>query len=125
MIRPCGWALVSALALSACASPVQSQQRLDPRVSVAPDVMLSVSKPNVSKQNGLMRVTLALHNTTGYDVPVLVETDWFDAQNRPIPTVMSLPERLTVPRYGDAVVDSLAPRPAAFGFHIRLESDTQ
>lgn len=128
MIRPSLRALALALALSACSPPPPPPpppQAVDPRVSVAPGMPLAVGNPQVSTQNGLMRTTLALRNVTDRDLPILVTTDWLDAQGRPMPTVMSLPQRMTVPRYGDAVVDSLAPHPSAAGFHIRLEPDSQ
>ena len=95
----------------------------DPRLVITPDLPLVADAPSVTTSAGMMRVTLRLVNGTPQDLPVLTTTDWLDEQGRPISSLMSAPMRMTVPRYGDAVMDRLAPRIPVSGFHIRIEPD--
>ena len=95
----------------------------DPRLVIAPDLPLVAEAPSVTTSAGMMRVTLRLVNGAPQDLPVLTITDWLDEQGRPISSLMSAPMRMTVPRYGDAVMDRLAPRGTVTGFHIRIEPD--
>jgi Protein of unknown function (DUF1425) len=95
----------------------------DPRLVIMPDLPLVADAPSVTTSAGLMRVTLRLVNGTPQDLPVLTITDWLDEQGRPIASLMSAPMRMAVPRYGDAVMDRLAPRPSATSFHIYIEPD--
>jgi hypothetical protein len=111
---------VLALGLYACAAPPPA---IDPRVAITPDLPIVAEAPNVTTSAGLMRVTLRLVNSTPQDLPVLAITDWTDREGQPISTIMSAPIRLTVPRFGDAVVDRIAPRDSAVIFHIRVEPD--
>jgi hypothetical protein len=54
---------------------------------------------------------------------VLASTEWTDAAARPISSSMSVPRRMTVPRFGDALVDSLAPRADAVNFRVTVAPD--
>lgn len=113
------------LGLTACAPvpPPPAPPPTDPRVFILPDVPITADAPAVSTQAGLLRVTVRLVNRTPVDIPVVATTDWADAQGRPIRSTVSAPRRLTVPRFGDAVVDSVAPRATAAAFRVRVEFD--
>jgi hypothetical protein len=108
------------LGLDACAAPPPAA---DPRVVVTPDLPIAAQAPNVTTSAGLMHVTLRLMNSMPQDQPVLATTDWVDQEGQPISSIMSAPVRLTVPRFGDAAVDRIAPRPSAADFRIRVEPD--
>jgi uncharacterized protein YcfL len=112
-----------ALALAACAAPPAPPASVDPRVVIVPGLPITTGAPLVTKQSGMLRVTATLANGTPQDIPVLATTDWIDPQGRSIASVVSRPRRLTVPRFGDAVLDSIAPRASATGFRIRVELD--
>ncbi len=114
------FAAVLALGANACAPPPPAT---DPRIVMTPDLPLVADAPNVTTSAGLIRVTLRLMNGTPQDLPILTITDLFDEQGRPISSLMSAAMRLTVPRYGDAVIDRLAPHPRATSFRIHIEPE--
>lgn len=114
------FAAVLALGANACAL---RPPPTDLRIVMAPDLPLVADAPSVTTSAGLIRVTLRLMNGTPQDLPILTITDWFDEQGRPISSLMSAPMRLTVPRYGDAMIDRLAPHPRATSFRIHIEPD--
>ena len=114
------FAAVLALGANACAPPPPA---IDPRIVMAPDLPLLADAPNITTSAGLTRVTLRLMNGTPQDLPILTITDWLDEKARPISSLMSAPMRLTVPRYGDAMIDRLAPHPRATSFRIHIEPD--
>lgn len=117
--------IVLGLGLAACAPvpPPPPAPPTDPRVYILPDLPITADPPIVSTQAGMLRVTVRLVNRTPEDIPVVAITDWADAQGRPIRSTVSAPRRLTVPRFGDAVVDSVAPRATATAFRVRVEFD--
>jgi hypothetical protein len=111
-----------AVALFACAAPPPPPPA-DPRVFLSPGLPLIADAPNVSSENGLLRVVLHISNGTDRDVPVLVTTEWVDGASRPLRSVMSAPRRVTVPRFRDVTVDSLALAANAAGFRVSVEPD--
>ncbi|CAO3425781.1 DUF1425 domain-containing protein [Azospirillum doebereinerae] len=119
-------AVALGLGLAACAPvtppPAPVPASADPRVFILPDLPVTADAPNVSTQAGMLRVSVRLVNRTAEDIPVVTTTDWVDGQGRPIRSTVSAP-RLTVPRFGDAVLDSVAPRSNAAGFRVRVEFD--
>ncbi len=116
-------ALLLPLALATCAAP-QSPPLADPRIFLVPGLPISADAAGVSVENGLMRVAVRLSNRTDRDVPVLVMTEWTDREARPMRSVTSRPRRLTVPRFGDAAIDSLAPGSNAADWRMSVEPDT-
>lgn len=112
--------------LSACAPPEPPAPALplDPRVSMAPDVLLASGSPVVVPQaNGLQRISLVLANPSAQDRPVMHRVEWFDAEGQPWPTNLSSPRRMTVPRFGEAFVTGIAPHARAVSFRIVIERD--
>ena len=71
----------------------------------------------------LLRAAVRLVNPSGMDRPVVQTTDWVNAAGMPVRSLLSTPQRLTVPRYGDATIQVIAPNPAALQFRIRVEPD--
>jgi hypothetical protein len=119
-VTGCLAAPLLAFALAACAPPPPPG---DPRVTLVPGLPLTADVPNVSTENGLLRVVVVLSNRTDRDVAVLAMAEWTDEAARPLRSVMSAPRRLTVPRFGNANLDSLAPNSAAAGFHVNVQPD--
>lgn len=70
-----------------------------------------------------LRAAVRLVNPSGVDRPVIETTDWVTAAGMPVRSLLSAPQRLTVPRYGDATIQVIAPNPAAVQFRIRVEPD--
>lgn len=79
--------------------------------------------PIVSRDNGLLSLSLRLENPTAKDIKVVTITDWMDGAGRPVATVMSTPRHVTVPRYGDTFLSGVAPRGDIVSFHVRVEPD--
>ena len=117
-------ALMLPLALLSCAAPPPLPPPTDPRISLAPGLPISADAPSVSTTNGMMRVAVLLSNGTDRDVPVITTTEWIDAAAQPMRSVMSAPRRMTIPRFGDATIDSLAPRSDAVGFRVNVAPDS-
>lgn len=106
---------------SACAAPTPAPPR-DLRVMLTPDAGVYADAPHVVPGT-LLEASLRLVNPSPQDRPVVQTTDWIDAAGLIIQTLLSTPQRLTVPRYGDAVIRVIAPTPAAVQFRIRVEPD--
>ena len=122
LVRAAGFALAAGLA--ACAPPAPPRAvSLDPRVAITPDAAVFADAPIMGMQSSLLSVSVRLSNPRGADVPVLQTMDWIDAAGVPIRSVMSAPRRMTVPRFGDATVQGIAPSPAARDFRLRVEPD--
>lgn len=94
----------------------------DPRVVLTPDANVLADAPIVV-EGALLSVSVRLVNPSNRDRPVIETTDWKDAAGQPIRTLLSAPQRLTVPRYGDAEILAVAPTPNAVQFRIRVEPD--
>jgi hypothetical protein len=60
---------------------------------------------------------------TASDLPVKQTTMWFNSIGQIINTLLSRPERMIVPRFGDAYVELIAPTPDALMFQVRVEAD--
>jgi uncharacterized protein YcfL len=106
------------LVVGCMAQPVPT----DPRVFLTPDAGV-LAEPPVVVAAPMLRVSVRLVNPTGADRPVLQTVDWTNAEGLPVRSLMSRPQRLTVPRYGDATISFIAPTPAATQFRIRVEPD--
>jgi uncharacterized protein YcfL len=112
--------------VSACApqEPPPPAAPLDLRVRMAPDVLLASGSPVVVPQaDGLQRVSLVLANPFAQDRPVMQRIEWFDVEGQPVSSNLSSPRRMTVPRFGEAVVTGIAPQPRAVSFRIVIERD--
>lgn len=94
----------------------------DPRVSVTPDARV-FAEDLIVVEGSPLRVSVRLVNTSGIDRPVIETTDWRNAAGQPIRSLMSAPQRLTVPRHGDAAISKIAPNADAVQFRIRVEPD--
>jgi uncharacterized protein YcfL len=108
-----------AVAVAGCAAPPPPA---DPYVQVTPDAGINAEQTIVAADAPL-RASIRLVNSTGVDRPVLHTTDWNDAAGMPVPTLLSAPQRLTVPRYGDATIRLIAPTSTAVQFRVRVEPD--
>jgi hypothetical protein len=102
--------LAGAVIVAGCATPAPPPG--DPR-----DV------PPIIVAGPLLRVSIRLVNPSPADRPVLQTTDWTDVNKLPVRTLMSAPQRLTVPRFGDATIQVIAPNPRAVNFNTRIEPD--
>lgn len=118
-----GAATLLSVALAGCTMPPAPFGSRDPRVVIAPDAKLVAGPPIVTRGDSGLEVSLELENPTPSDMAVLVTTDWFDAAGRPVETVMSLPRRVTVPRFADSFVRGIAPTTSVSGFRIHVEPD--
>ena len=120
-------ALAVVVLVANCAAPPPPPG--DPRVQLTPDAGVSADSPvmGVGPLLGgaeqLVRVSIRLVNPGPVDRPVLQTTDWTDIDEMPVRTLMSAPQRLTVPRFGDATIQVIAPNPKAVNFHTRIEAD--
>jgi uncharacterized protein YcfL len=94
----------------------------DPYVRVTPDAGV-VAEPALVAALTPMQASIRLVNTSSVDRPVLQTTDWNDAAGLPVRSLLSAPQRLTVPRFGDATILLIAPSPAAVQFRVRVEPD--
>jgi hypothetical protein len=111
---------VAAAALTAgCAAPPPAA---DPYVYLTPDAGVS-AKPTIVAPEAPLRASIRLVNPTGADRPVLQTTEWNNAAGSPVPTLLSAQQRLTVPRFGDATIQLIAPNATAIQFHVRVEPD--
>jgi hypothetical protein len=114
----------AAVAVMSCTAPPPPERPAgDPRVFITPDLPLAAAAPIVSRGVSGLEVSLRLLNPTPVDFAVLATTDWIDAAGRPVDTVISRPRRITVPRFGDATVQSTAPKESVSDFRIRIEPD--
>lgn len=112
-------ALAGTIFVAGCAAPMAPS---DPRVFLTPDAAVSADPPIVT--NGpLLRASIRLVNPTAVDRPVVQTTDWLNAAGMPLRSLASAPQRLTVPRFGDATIQLIAPNPAAIQFRTRVEPD--
>lgn len=91
-------------------------------MSVTPDAGVYAEGPVVVPGPSL-RAAVRLVNPGPADRPVLHTTDWIGASGLPVRTSMSRPQRLVVPRFGDATIAVTAPTPAAVQFRVRVEPD--
>ena len=89
---------------------------------LTPDAGVLAEPPTVVA-GPLLRASVRLVNPTGADRPVIGTTDWATASGMPVRSLLSAPQRLTVPRFGDATIQAIAPTQAAVLFHIRVEPD--
>lgn len=94
----------------------------DPRIEITPDARVFADPPIVIG-GSLLRVSVRIANPSSTDRPVMETTDWQNLAGQPIRSLMSAPQRLTIPRYGDASISKIAPNPDAVQFHIRIEPD--
>jgi uncharacterized protein DUF1425 len=113
-------ALAVAVLVANCAAPPPPPG--DPRVQLTPDAGVSADSPRIVS-GPLLRASIRLVNSSPADRPVLQTTDWTDVNKLPVRTLMSAPQRLTVPRFGDATIQVIAPNPKAVNFHTRIEPD--
>lgn len=95
---------------------------VDPRVEIAPDTGVVLDLIQVDAF-GPIRGNIRLINTTGSDLPIKQTTTWFSSIGQIINTLLSKPEKMVVPRFGDAYVDLIAPTPDAVMFKVRVEAD--
>lgn len=94
----------------------------DPRVFLTPDVGVFADPPIVA-YGPQLRASVRLVNPYAADRPVIQTTEWANASGMPVRSLLSTPQRLTVPRFGDATIQIIAPNPAAVQFRIRVEPD--
>jgi hypothetical protein len=72
---------------------------------------------------GTVRGNIRLINTTSTDLPIKQTTTWFNSVGQNINTLLSKPEKMVVPRFGDAYVDLIAPTPDAVMFKVFVDAD--
>ena len=108
-------------ALSACVAPPAPPVR-DPRVQLTPDLGL-LADPVVMAPGPGVRGQVRLVNPSSTDRSVIQTTEWASATGMPVRSILSSPRRLTVPRFGDAVIEVIAPNPQAIRFQVRVEPD--
>jgi uncharacterized protein YcfL len=114
--------LLAAACAASIAGCAASPPPADPNVTLTPDAGL-IAEPTIVVAEAPMRASIRLVNTSGVDRPVLQTTDWNDAAGLPVRSLLSAPQRLTVPRFGDATILLIAPNPAAVQFRLRVEPD--
>jgi len=105
--------------------PIQAQPPLPPpdtRVYVTPDAGV-YADPAILRPGYPIQGSVRLINPTSTDLAIKQTTDWFDASGLHITTVLSAPERMVVPRLGDAYIKLVAPTPNAVQFQVRVEPD--
>ena len=95
---------------------------VDPRVEIAPNTGVILDRIQVNAV-GTVRGNIRLINTTGTDLPIKQTTTWFNSVGQNINTLLSKPEKMVVPRFGDAYVDLIAPTPDAVMFQVFVDSD--
>jgi hypothetical protein len=95
---------------------------VDPRVEITPNTGVILDRIQVNAI-GPVRGNIRLINTTGTDLPIKQTTTWFNSIGQNINTLLSRPEKMIVPRFGDAYVELIAPTPDAMMFQVRVEAD--
>ena len=95
---------------------------VDPRVEITPNTGVILDRIQVNAI-GPVRGNIRLINTTGTDLPIKQTTTWFNSIGQNINTLLSRPEKMIVPRFGDAYVELIAPTPDALMFQVRVEAD--
>jgi len=95
---------------------------VDPRVEITPNTGVILDRIQVNAI-GPVRGNIRLLNTTGTDLPIKQTTTWFNSIGQYINTLLSRPEKMIVPRFGDAYVELIAPTPDAVMFQVRVEAD--
>lgn len=113
-----GLTLTGLALTSACTPPPLG----DPRVYLTPDAGV-FADPLIVVPGPPLRASVRLVNPGSSDRPVIQSTDWANADGMPVHSLLSAPQRLTVPRYGDATIELIAPNPAALQFRVRVEPD--
>ena len=93
-------AMAGALLVAGCAAPLPPPPG-DPRVQLTPDAGVSADPPVIGVGPSLrLRASIRLVNSSPADRPVLQTTDWTDIDGLAVRTLMSAPQRLTVPVSG-------------------------
>jgi hypothetical protein len=95
---------------------------VDPRVEITPNTGVILDRIQVNAI-GPVRGNIRLINSTSTDVPIKQTTTWFNSIGQVINTLLSRPEKMIVPRFGDAYVELIAPTPDAVMFQVRVEAD--
>jgi hypothetical protein len=95
---------------------------VDPRVEITPNTGVILDRIQVNAI-GPVRGNIRLINSTSTDVPIKQTTTWFNSIGQVINTLLSRPEKMIVPRFGDAYVELIAPTPDALMFQVRVEAD--
>ena len=95
---------------------------VDPRVQIAPNTNVILDRIQVNAI-GPVRGNVRLINTMDADLPIKQTTTWFNSIGQNINTLLSRPEKMIVPRFGDAYVELIAPTPDAVMFQVRVEAD--
>ena len=95
---------------------------VDPRVEITPNTGVSLDRIQVNAI-GPVRGNIRLINSTSTDLPIKQTTTWFNSIGQMINTLLSRPEKMIVPRFGDAYVELIAPTPDAVMFQVRVEAD--
>ena len=95
---------------------------VDPRVEITPNTGVILDRIQVNAV-GPVRGNIRLINTTGTDLPIKQTTTWLNSIGQIINTLLSRPEKMIVPRFGDAYVELIAPTPDAVMFQVRVEAD--
>ncbi len=120
-------ALAATAVLWACAPPpaasLPPRASADPRVTVTDGSGVFAGPPLVTREGGLLRLSVRLENPWPMDARIVQTTDWFEASGHPIRSLLSAPQVLTVAAHGDAVVERIAPRPEAVDFRMHVEPD--
>lgn len=120
-------ALAFATLAAACAAPPAAlpppRASADPRVSVVEGSSVFAGVPVLTREGGLLRLSVRLENPLPTDARIVQTTDWFEASGQPIRSLLSSPQQLTVPAHGDAIIERVAPRSDAADFRMRVEPD--
>ena len=95
---------------------------VDPRVEITPNTGVILDRIQVNAI-GPVRGNIRLINSTSTDLPIKQTTTWFNSIGQMINTLLSRPEKMIVPRFGDAYVELIAPTPDAVMFQVRVEAD--
>jgi len=95
---------------------------VDPRVEITPNTGVILDRIQVNAI-GPVRGNIRLINTTDTDLPIKQTTTWFNAIGQNINTLLSRPEKMIVPRFGDAYVELISTTPDALMFQVRVEAD--
>ena len=95
---------------------------VDPRVEITPNTGVILDRIQVNAI-GPVRGNIRLINSTSTDLPIKQTTTWFNSIGQMINTLLSRPEKMIVPRFGDAYVELIAPTPDALMFRVRVEAD--
>jgi uncharacterized protein YcfL len=79
--------------------------------------------PLVTREGGLLRLSVRLENPWPTDARIILTTNWSEASGQPIRSLLSAPRTLTVAAHADAIVERIAPRPEAVDFRMHVEPD--